>query len=138
MGSFLSNVSNVGSNSHGSTCSDAEMLKGQRMLLEPVIAAMDLLRGPTGVPLDLMKDEGEYLATTLGLTLEEDTVSYIIPAGPAHLEGIRALFSTSDDMLVISQEYFFLTSLVCTGSIRIGDRIVAIDGKDEYVCVGGG
>jgi len=83
------------------------MLKGQRMLLEPVIAAMDLLRGPTGVPLDLMKDEGEYLATTLGLTLEEDTVSYIIPAGPAHLEGIHALFSTSDDMLVISQENFF-------------------------------
>lgn len=50
-----------------------------------------------GVPNDLMKDDSEYIAGTLGLTLEDNLVNYIVPASPAHLEG----------------------------SVQIGDRVVA-------------
>ena len=44
-----------------------------------------------------MKDDSEYIASTLGLTLEDNIVNYIVPASPAHLEG----------------------------SVHIGDRIIA-------------
>ena len=44
-----------------------------------------------------MKDDSEYIACTLGLTLEDNVVNYIVPAASAHLEG----------------------------SVQVGDRIVA-------------
>ena len=50
-----------------------------------------------GVQTDLMKDDSEYIACTLGLTLEDNVVNYIVPAASAHLEG----------------------------SVQVGDRIVA-------------
>jgi hypothetical protein len=77
----------------------AEDLREKRILLEPVNIAMSHLRSGSGMPLDLLKDDGEYVMSTLGLSIEDDTVTYITPASPAHL----------------------------SGSVQLGDRVVAVD-----------
>ena len=68
---------------------------------DPVRMALDLLRSGSGAPLDLMREEGECVMSTLGLVLEDDLVTYIIPAGPAQL----------------------------AGSVQIGDKVVAVDNE---------
>ena len=77
----------------------AENLREKQILLEPVNVAMSHLRSGCGMTLDLLQDDGEYVMSTLGLSIEDDTVTYITPAGPAHL----------------------------SGSVQLGDRVVAVD-----------
>jgi hypothetical protein len=78
---------------------EAEKLKEGMTLSQPAVAAIAMLCAENGVPVDLMRDDKEYLFSTLGLKIDDTIIQYVIPAGPAYLEG----------------------------SLKIGDRIVAID-----------
>ena len=89
---------------------EAEKLKEGMTLSQPdaahlvlspqsAVAAIAMLRAENGVPVDLLRDDEEYLLSTLGLKIDDTIIQYVIPAGPAYLEG----------------------------SLKIGDRIVAID-----------
>ena len=89
----------INGSAYGPGADFAEDLREKRILLEPVNIAMSHLRSGSGMPLDLLKDDGEYVMSTLGLSIEDDTVTYITPAGPAHL----------------------------SGSVQLGDRVVAVD-----------
>ena len=80
---------------------EEQLLVSLQNKLEPVNIAMGLLCSGSGVPLDLLKGEGEYVMSTLGLVLEDDIVSYITPGGPAQL----------------------------AGSVQLGDRVVAVDSE---------
>ena len=78
---------------------EAEKLKEGMTISQPAVAAIAMLRAENGVPVDLLRDDEEYLLSTLGLKIDDTIIQYVIPAGPAYLEG----------------------------SLKIGDRIVAID-----------